>query len=192
MDRSRFGRIGLANLCGLLKTRTIILNVAVSLDGFIEGPRGEIDWCFVDQDYGMKAFMKRIDAVFMGRKSYELVMKMEGKNPYPNMTTYVFSKTLEDKKGMVVVRGDLKKEVEKIRSMKGNDIWLFGGANLVTSFINLNLVDELQLAIHPILLGAGKPLFQGVDKRIGYTLKDSRTYSTGLVQVFYERNKKKQ
>lgn len=191
MDRSRFGRIGLANLCGLLKTRTIILNVAVSLDGFIEGPRGEIDWCFVDQDYGMKAFMKRIDAVFMGRKSYELVMKMEGKNPYPNMTTYVFSKTLEDKKGMVVVRGDLKKEVEKIRSMKGNDIWLFGGANLVTSFINLNLVDELQLAIHPILLGAGKPLFQGVDKRIGYTLKDSRTYSTGLVQVFYERNKKK-
>ncbi|MGB2868697.1 MAG: dihydrofolate reductase family protein [Bacteroidota bacterium] len=170
-------------------TRKIILNVAVSLDGFIEGPKGEIDWCFVDQDYGMKSFMKRIDAIFMGRKSYELVMKMEGKNPYKKFTTYVFSTTLKEKEGIVLIDGDMRIEVERIKRMRGKDIWLFGGANLITSFMNLNLVDELQLSIHPVLLGRGKPLFEAVNNRAYYSLKDSRTYSTGLVQVFYERTK---
>lgn len=65
--------------------RKVILNLAVSLDGFIEGPNGEFDWCFGDQDYGMKAFMKSIDSIFMGRKSYEVAMKYEGKNPYPHI-----------------------------------------------------------------------------------------------------------
>ncbi|MBD0288824.1 MAG: dihydrofolate reductase family protein, partial [Flavisolibacter sp.] len=62
--------------------RKVILNLAVSLDGFIEGPNGEFDWCFADQDYGMKEFYKRVDSIFMGRKSYELVSKM-GENAYP-------------------------------------------------------------------------------------------------------------
>ena len=167
--------------------RRVILNVAVSLDGFIEGPKGEIDWCFVDQDYGMKSFMKRIDAVFMGRKSYELVLRMEGKNPYRDMKTYVFSKTLKEREGIVVVRGDVDEEVEKIKNMKGKDVWLFGGASLISSFMNLKLVDEMHLSIHPIVLGDGKHLFEGIKGRSSYSLKDSKTYSTGLVQVFYER-----
>jgi dihydrofolate reductase len=62
--------------------RKIVLGLAVSLDGMIEGPHGEYDWCFTDQDYGMKHFLKNIDAVFYGRKSYELMMKWEGGNPF--------------------------------------------------------------------------------------------------------------
>ncbi len=75
--------------------RKVILNLAVSLDGFIEGPNGEFDWCFADQDYGMINFMNRIDSIYIGRKSYELVLQME-KNPYPDKLKYVFSRTLKN------------------------------------------------------------------------------------------------
>src|SRR5206468_11515903 len=74
--------------------RKIILNVAVSLDGFIEGPNGEFDWCLTDQDYGMKEFLDRTDAIFFGRKSYELLQSMEP-NAYPKKKKYVFSRTLK-------------------------------------------------------------------------------------------------
>ena len=74
----------------------ISVYIAVSLDGFIEGPSGEYDWCFSDQDYGMSEFFKQVDAIFMGRKSYELVQSMpdQENTGFPKMKTYVFSKTL--------------------------------------------------------------------------------------------------
>ena len=75
--------------------RKVMLNLAVSLDGFIEGPNGEFDWCFTDQDYGMMDFMNRIDVIFIGRKSYELVLQM-GKHPYSDKLKYVFSKTINN------------------------------------------------------------------------------------------------
>lgn len=168
--------------------RKVILNLAVSLDGFIEGPNGEFDWCLTDQDYGMKGFMKRIDAVFMGRKSYEVVRKMGGENPYPKMKNYVFSHTLKQVDAdSILVSGDLEEEAKAILSQRGKDVWLFGGSSLVTSFVNANLVDELWLAVHPLLLGAGKPLFQGIRGRIPFALKDAKTYSSGLVQLFYQK-----
>ena len=166
--------------------RKVILNLAVSLDGFIEGPNGEFDWCFADQDYGMRAFMKKIDAVFLGRKSYEVATKLHKENPFPEITTWVFSNTFKDVgESIKIVSGDIEKEVKKIKGQKGKDIWLFGGASLVTSFVNAGLVDELQLAVHPLLLGSGKPLFQNMKGRIPFKLKDVKTYSTGLVQLFY-------
>src|SRR5687767_15199973 len=80
--------------------RKIILQLAVSLDGYIEGPNGEFDWCFTDQDYGMSDFFKRIDSVFYGRKTYELVLAMESEAPpgFPKLKEYVFSNTMEDRK----------------------------------------------------------------------------------------------
>lgn len=168
--------------------RKVLLNLAVSLDGFIEGPGGEFDWCFTDQDYGMKDFLKRIDAVFLGRKSHELVKRMGGQSPYPNKKSYVFSRTLEHvDDNSILVNGDLGEEVRKIKAERGKDIWLFGGAHLATDFVNLNLIDELWLAVHPLLLGGGKPLFQGIHGRIPFTLKETKSYSTGLVQLFYEK-----
>jgi dihydrofolate reductase len=72
--------------------RKIILNLALSLDSFIEGPNGEFDWCFIDQDYGMTEFLANTDAILFGRKSYELLMKYDS-NPYPEMEKYIFSKS---------------------------------------------------------------------------------------------------
>lgn len=169
--------------------RKIILGLAVSLDGFIEGPNGEYDWCFVDQDYGMTDFFQRIDTVFMGRKSYELVQKIGDAAAIPGMPKlkeYIFSNTLKEiKSDAILVNGDISKEVNNIKSNPGKDIWLYGGANLTASLMNLELVDELWLSVHPILLGSGKPLFTGISKRISLELLDTKTYNTGLVSLTY-------
>lgn len=167
--------------------RKVILGLAVSLDGFIEGPHGEYDWCFTDQDYGLNDFFKRIDSIFVGRKSYEMSFALEGGiSGFPKFREYVFSKTLNTvKKGATIVKGDLLSEVTKIKNEPGKDIWLFGGAELTSSLINLGLVDEIGLAIHPLILGAGKPLFNNISQRIPLKLIDTKTYSTGLVYVTY-------
>ena len=169
--------------------RKIILQLAVSLDGFIEGPNGEFDWCFTDDDYGMTGFFKRIDAIFIGRKSYELMLTMGGSTPpgFPALKEYVFSNSLDKVEGdRILVCGDLAKEVNKIKKEPGKDIWLFGGAALTSSFINLDLVDEMALAVHPVLLGAGKLLFQNIPGRVPLQLINSQTYPTGLVMLSYK------
>src|SRR5258706_16446642 len=105
--------------------RNIVLQVALSLDGFIEGPGGEYDWCFTDQDYGMKDFMKRIDTLFVGRKSFEMI----GDNGFGKKKHYVFSNTLKKTSGETeIVKGDIGEKVRKIKAMEGKDIWLFAGA----------------------------------------------------------------
>lgn len=168
--------------------RKVILALAVSLDGFIEGPNGEYDWCFTDQDYGMSDFFNRIDSIFIGRKSYELALTM-GDNPmpgFPKLKEYVFSNTLKEvKSGAVLVKGDIQSEVKKIKKENGKDIWLFGGASLISSLLKYKLIDEIGLAVHPILLGGGKPLFSDIKERINLRLVDSKTYPAGLVSLTY-------
>lgn len=172
--------------------RKVILGLAVSLDGFIEGPNGEYDWCFTDQDYGMTDFLKRVDAIFYGRKSYEVMTSVEGpegESPWnwKEKKSYVFSNTLKQGgKDFELVSGDIVTRVKEIKNMAGKDIWLFGGASLTTSLLNAGLVDELGMAVHPILLGQGKPLFSGIEKRIKTKLIDAKTYSTGLVYLSYD------
>lgn len=173
--------------------RKVILGLAVSLDGFIEGPNGEFDWCFTDQDYGMTDFFKNVDTIFIGRKSYEVAQSMgdEAMPGFPKLKEYVFSTTLKKvKEGAVLIKTNIKKEVEKIKAKKGKDIWLFGGASLTSALINLGLVDEVWLSVHPIILGGGKPLFSDINKRIHLKLVNSKTYSTGLVSLIYHLAKK--
>ena len=168
--------------------RKVILGLAVSLDGYIEGPNGEYDWCLTDQDEGMSDFFKRIDSLFIGRKSYELTLPMaDTPMPgFPKLTEYVFSTTLKEvKPGAVLIKGDIEAEVKKIKNDRGKDIWLWGGASLTSSLLNLGLIDEIGLAMHPIILGSGKPLFSNIKNRIQLTLTDTKTYSSGLVELTY-------
>ncbi len=168
--------------------RKIILAVAVSLDGFIEGPNGEYDWCFTDQDYGLSDFFKRVDTLFMGRKTYEMSLAVGDNNGggFPKFKKYIFSTTLAKvKDGATLIKNDIKRKVEKIKKEEGKDIWLFGGAGLTTSLMNAGLVDEISLAVHPILLGNGKPLFKNISERIKLKLTDTKTYSSGLVSLVY-------
>jgi len=130
--------------------RKVVLAVAVSLEGFIEGPNGEYDWCFIDQGYSFTDFFKRLDTIFVGRKTYEISSEMEGGPPgFPKFKEYIFSTTLDKvKEGATLIKGNIKTEVEKIKKESGKDIWLFGGAGLTTSLLNLGLVDELSLAVY--------------------------------------------
>lgn len=172
--------------------RKVILGLAVSLDGYIEGPNGEYDWCFTDQDYGLNEFFGRVDAIFIGRKSYETAQQYaEGNNGemapgMPKMTEYVFSNTLKSvKDGAILISGDSMAVARRIKELPGKDIWLYGGASLTDALMKEGLVDELWMSVHPILLGNGKPLFRPQDGHTQLTLLDSKTYETGLVSVRY-------
>lgn len=171
--------------------RKIIIGLAVSLDSYIEGPNGEFDWCFTDQDYGLKEFFTQVDTVFMGRKSYEVTQKMSADGQdipgMPKMTEYIFSNTLtEVKEGAIIVNGNIEEKVNEIKKSEGKDIWLFGGASLISTLMNARLVDEIWLSVHPILLGSGKPLFENISSRISLKLTETKQYETGLVSLKYE------
>ncbi|MHA4807353.1 dihydrofolate reductase family protein [Flavitalea flava] len=176
--------------------RKLILGLAVTLDGYIEGPNGEYDWCFTDQDYGLAEFFSRIDAIFIGRKSYEIAQQhTDGDNGemvpgMPAMTEYVFSRTLKSvKEGAVLISDDSITEARKIKEQPGKDIWLFGGASLTDALMKEALVDELWMSVHPLLLGSGKLLFHKHNSRTKLTLLESKTYETGLVSLRYSIDK---
>lgn len=169
-----------------MNKRKIILNLCTSLDSFIEGENGEIDWCFIDQDYSMTEFLDGIDTIFIGRKSYEQLIQ-EMPNAFSEKNKIVFSKTLkESKDNSQIISGNIEDMVNKIINKSGKNIWLFGGASLTTIFMNLNLVDELMISVHPLILGKGKPLFIDIQNRRKLELIDTKTFSTGLVQLFYK------
>lgn len=165
--------------------RKILLNAAVSLDGFIEGPNGEYDWCFTAENYGMTDFLNRIDTIFSGRKSYELFLQAD-KNAWPGHAMYVFSKTIKTFENATAINTNIKEIVSTLKQEQGKDIWLFGGASLTQSLLNFGLLDELHLSIHPILLGKGKALFDNIPDRLPLKLVSSKSYPSGLVQTVYE------
>ena len=172
-----------------MSKRKIILSLCTSLDSFIEGANGEIDWCFTDQDYCMTDFLDRIDTIFFGRKSYEQLVR-EMPDAFSDKKKIVFSKTLVNDNGNPkIISDNVEREVIEILNKTGRDIWLFGGANLTTTMLNLNLVDELMISIHPLILGSGKPLFLNIENRKKLKLMDTKSFSTGLVQLYYEIEK---
>lgn len=174
--------------------RKIILQLAISLDGFIEDAQGEYDWCFMDQDYGMADFLKRIDTIFLGRRTYDM-MKDLPVNPDDPFTVspahvrqYVFSNTLDTISGNAtyeLINRDSLQWIKEYKQTAGQDIWLFGGASLTSSLFQAHLVDELVLAVHPILLGSGKSFTQGLSERVRLDFSGSVNYNTGLVMMQY-------
>lgn len=176
--------------------RKIVGGFATSIDGFIEGLNGEIDWIIYDQEQfaELAESWKRIDAMFHGRKTYEASIKMKDQlseeitNSFAHMKHYVFSTTLERvEDNYILVKGDLKTEVEKIKNEAGGEIAVFGGASLLSSLLNLDLIDELSLAICPTVLGRGRPFFTNIEKRSDWNVKETKTYKSGLISVTYQR-----
>lgn len=166
--------------------RRVIVSLCTSLDSYIEGENGEIDWCLTDQDYSMTEFLNRIDTIFIGRKSYEQLLEL-APNAFADKLQIIFSKTIETSiVNTQIISENIEDEVNRIKNAEGKDIWLFGGANLISSLLRLNLVDELMISVHPLILGKGKNLFIDIDKRIPLKYKETKTYSTGLVQLYYD------
>jgi len=177
------------------------LNLAVSLDGFIEGPKGELDWLTRDSTIDFADVLGEIlsdkDIIFYGRKSYDKWGNFwpdEGssgklKDAYHQMHSkkkYVFSRTkTTDSTGAEFINGDLQARVREIKQQPGKNIWLYGGAELASELINLNLVDQCRLAIHPVVLGRGKPLFQDISGQQNLELVQAKGHSSGVVLLTY-------
>ncbi|MCX2829592.1 dihydrofolate reductase family protein [Bacillus pseudomycoides] len=184
-----------------VRQRRIILDLAVTLDGFIEGKNGEVDWCIMDSEMGFIDFLNQIDTILYGRKSYDLwgqfTPGIEGTKAEKELwelvhskEKYVFSRTQKgiDNKA-IFINDNILEEVNKLKKKSGKDIWLYGGASLITTFISLGLVDEFRLSVHPVILGEGKPLFIDIKQRLNLKMVNTRTFSSGVVQLIYHLNK---
>lgn len=168
--------------------RKVILFIASSVDGYIAGPKGEIDWLFSDQDYGYAEFFSGVDTVVMGRLTYEVSLSF-GEYPYPGRQGFVFSRTKAGTRdeNISFVGEDPGPFVKKLKKGAGKNIWLVGGAEIIQSCMIHDVIDELVISIHPIILGDGIPLFRGPFPQTGLILQNCRTFDTGLVQLTYSR-----
>lgn len=166
--------------------RRVRLSVAMSLDGYIAGANGEIDWIVMDPDIDFSALMGAFDTMLMGRKTYE-VTRHQGGGGMPGMQPYVFSRTLRQADCPNVIVSDKPSEtLSALKSQPGKDIWLFGGGSLFGSLLDLGLVDAVEVAVIPVLLGAGLPLLPQSAKQAKLRLVKHRIYGkTGTVSLEY-------
>ena len=170
--------------------RKIVAGFAASLDGYIAGPNGEYDWIIMDKDFDFVHHMKRFDTFFIGRKTYEMIIQAE--NPaMPGIKNYVFSNTLTTvKKGDTLINGDIILAINEIRNKQGKDIAVFGGAGLLASLLDLDLVDEIAISFIPVLLGKGIPMVDKLKEKIWLSPIAVRTLSGGTIYATYNVKRK--
>ncbi|WP_298739801.1 dihydrofolate reductase family protein [uncultured Chitinophaga sp.] len=179
--------------------RKIILDLAVTLDSLIEGPNGEYDWCILDEEANssLDALLNDIDTIFYGSVSYDLwgnYQPEEDASPFMkdlfkavhSKEKVVFSKTKSEDGKATFIRSDIEQQVKAIKNKPGKNIWLYGGAGLIRTFMELDLIDEFRLAVHPVILGQGKPLFSNISKRTNLKLKSATPSSSGVIILVYE------
>jgi len=140
--------------------RRLRYQVAASLDGFIAGQKGEYDWIVNDRSIDFGALFKEFDTAVMGRRTYEVLTAQGGNGSLAGLDVVVFSKSLPPttSKGVRVTRDDAEDVVKALKAQPGRDIWLFGGGALFRSLLDAGLVDTVEVALMPVLLGAGIPL----------------------------------
>lgn len=177
---------------GRSPNRAVVLGLGISLDGYIARPDGAVDFLFMPKDYSMGPFFKTIDAAILGRKTYDVVQKMDGGGFSSfKMEYYVMSRTLPpgQRDGLTFTDESPTQLVSRLRQKKGKNIWLMGGGELARAFLIDDLVDELYLGVVPVLLGSGLPLFPPGFPQRNFSLIKNRTFSKGLIALTYQRTR---
>ena len=182
--------------------RKLIYSMGVSLDGFIAGPSGEIDWSPPDEELH-RFHNQRVGELgghLLGRRLYEEMLYWETADENPSIQEHelefariwkdipkiVFSKTLEKVEGNArLVRDGAAEEVARLKDEPGKNLAV-GGAGLASTFIKLGLIDEYRLFVSPVVLGGGTPYFPALDQRIDVELVETRTFGSRVVYVRYQ------
>ena len=171
--------------------RKVTFGGANSLDNYFARPDHAVDWLLWSDEAAavMGDYWKTIDTMLMGRKTYEVALRMSKgkKNPYPGIRTYVFSRTLKDDAGgsVTIVADDAAGFVRRLKDEPGKDICLMGGGHFAKTLFEAGLIDEIGFNIHPVLLGSGIPLFYGMDRQIDLERIECQAFKNGCVFVKY-------
>jgi dihydrofolate reductase len=168
-------------------SRRLRYQVAVSLDGFIARPNGDYDWIVMDPAIDFAALFAEFDTAVMGRRTYEAGLAQGGDGSMKGMEVIVFSRTLPpaQRKGVRITSEDPRTVVAALKEKPGRDVWLFGGGDLFRSLLAAGLVDTVEVAVIPVLLGDGVPLLPpgGTTKLV---LADHRVLpASGIVALAY-------
>ena len=177
--------------------RKVTFGGANSLDNFIARKDGAFDWIMWSEETGeiMKDYWTNIDTMVMGRKTWDVALanapkkskKKKAGNPYGDMKTYVFSRTLEagEQDGAIIVNEDPGSFVRELKQREGKEICVMGGGLIGRELLEAGVVDEIGFAIHPLLLGSGVPLFHEMKRQIDLELIECKRFKNGCVYVLY-------
>jgi dihydrofolate reductase len=174
------------------KRRKIVVSIAMSTDGFIARPNGDVAW--LDRpgpklDYGMTKFFKTIDTILWGRKTYDkgIEMGMKGGDFGANTKNYLFSHRPRKRllPGFEWTNEPVKKFAQRLRAQPGKDIWMMGGGGLIASFLDEGEIDEFRIHVIPLLIGDGIPLIQPRHFSIPLKLLSSKAFPDGVVELNY-------
>jgi dihydrofolate reductase len=179
----------------MVSDRKVVLYIAMSLDGYIAGPGGDMSFLSVveeaGQDYGYGDFVETIDTVIMGRKTYDWVMTQVSEFPHASRETFIVTKTPQASMGNInFYNGSLKSLITQLKGLAGKDIFVDGGAEVVNELLKNELIDEFIISVIPVLLGDGLRLFHTGIPRQNLLLKTTSRYEKGLVQLHYVRRNK--
>lgn len=167
--------------------RRVRFSAAVSLDGFIAGPNGEADWIVPDPDMDFAALSAQFDTLLVGRRTFE-TMAGARRTTMPGMRTVVVSTTLRqaDHPEVTIIGENVEEAVRNLRAKARQDVWLFGGAELFGRLLAVGLVDCVEVAVEPVLLGGGVSLLPTTRRRQALRLTGHTVSRAGVVRLEYE------
>jgi dihydrofolate reductase len=175
------------------KMRKVTFGGANSLDNYFARKDDAVDWLMWGEEAAsvMADFWKSIDTVVMGRRTYEVALRMgAGGGAYPGVKNYVFSRTMKPgvkkvTRNLEFVSEDAAEFVRRLKSQEGKDICVMGGGLLAKSLFEADLIDEIGFNIHPVLLGSGIPVFHEMKRQIDLELIDCKAFKNGTLLVSY-------
>lgn len=167
----------------------------MSLDGYIATPDGGIEWLNEipnpnKEDYGYNALLDSVDTILMGGRTYHEIIGFGVPWPYKNKQTYVIAHNdtnVTPNEQVEFITEDIYHHISALKELGGKDIWLVGGGELTTILLNLDLIDEMQIAIIPTIIGEGLPLFPNKPKTSKWRLIGSESFSSGVSLITYTK-----